>query len=144
MNEIWKDIPEYEGLYQVSSEGRVKSLAGDREVNGRIYHIRRDRILESQYGEYPFVVLSKNNITKQYLVHRLVLTSFFGSGDGLQVNHKNGIKSDNRLENLEWCTAKENIRHAWETGLSKMTEDHKRKNSISLKGRRVGGRRRVA
>ena len=107
--EIWKDIPNYEGMYQVSNLGRIKSLKFGKEKI-----IKLD--LDSK--GYLRVRLSNNNISERKKVHRLVMLVFMGSSD-LQVNHKNGIKSDNRLENLEYCTASENVRHAFKIGLNK-------------------------
>jgi hypothetical protein len=106
--EIWKDVPEYEGLYQVSNLGRVKSLKFGRE-----------RILKPQEGKqgYMHVFLYKEGDVKFYRVHRLMMLAFVGESN-LQVNHINGIKTDNRLENLEYCTGSQNIKHAFNTGLS--------------------------
>ena len=111
VNEVWKDIPEYEGLYQVSNLGRVKSLkyrGADKE--GILKHGKTTK-------GYPFVNLYSNSIPRNRMVHRLVMLAFFGKSD-LEVNHKNGNKTDNRLENLEYCTAKQNMRHAFDTGLA--------------------------
>jgi len=105
--EIWKDVPGYEGLYQVSNLGRVKSLKFGKE-----------RILKPGWNNsgYLFVVLCINGKNKISSVHRLVMLSFVRES-GLHVNHKNGIKTDNRLKNLEYCTQFENMRHAIKTGL---------------------------
>ena len=105
--EIWKDIPNYEGLYQVSNLGRVRSLYN----KGRVLKPRKHR------NGYQEVNLSKRKIIKTKLIHRLVMLVFIGESD-LQVNHINGIKTDNRLENLEYCTSRDNIRHAHKIGLS--------------------------
>ena len=122
MEEIWKDIPGYEGLYQVSNFGRIKS------IKKIIYGLSawkdgrklKERILKYGTGwkYYYTVVLSKNRKVKTYFVHRLVLISFVGYSK-LQCNHKNGIKTDNRLENLEYCTPSANTKHAHSTGLIK-------------------------
>ena len=98
--EIWRNIPNYEGLYQVSNLGRIKSFYGLKE---KILKPSRDR-----YGYYQ-VFLYKNSIKKWYSVHRLVWEAFNGSiPENMQVNHINEIKSDNRLENLNLMTCKEN------------------------------------
>jgi len=104
--EIWKDIPNYENLYQVSNKGRVYSIRND-----LIRKLRPDKC------GYPTVSLKKHGKVKLAKVHRLVLLSFQGPSS-LQVNHKNGIKDDNRLENLEYCTASENLKHAFSIGLA--------------------------
>lgn len=110
--EIWKDIPNYEG-YQVSNLGRVKSL----ERIDALGHRLKEKILKPQLNSngYYKVVLCKNSIKKKYFVHRLVYEAFNGQiPEGLQVNHINEIKTDNRLENLNLMTAKENMN--WGTG----------------------------
>ena len=101
MEEIWQDIEGYEGLYQVSNLGRVKSL--------------RNNIILSQSitrNGYKNVILYTNNIRKLYLVHRLVATAFIPNPDNLpQVNHKDENKTNNRVDNLEWCDCKYNINY---------------------------------
>jgi len=120
MIEIWKDIPGYEGFYQVSNLGRVKSLPrkGWMERN-KCWRLRKNRIfkLSADKSGYVRVLLRLNCKPKSFSVHRLVLISFVGESN-LQVNHKNGIKDDNRLENLEYCTQSENTKHAYESGLA--------------------------
>ena len=106
-NEEWKDIPEYEGLYQASNLGRIKSLKRidtlGRRVNEKILKIQ---MLNNGYYQ---VGLTKQAIKKTYYVHRLVWEAFNGTiPEGLQVNHINEIKTDNRLENLNLMTCKEN------------------------------------
>lgn len=102
MKEIWKDIKGYEGLYQISNMGQVKSL------NYR--HTGREKILKpSNQKGYLFVSLCKNGHKKNYLAHRLEYEAFYGEiPKGMQVNHINEIKTDNRLENLNLMTPKEN------------------------------------
>ena len=99
--EIWKDIPGYEGLYQASSLGRIRSLKRNK------VHILTP--LSDGCGYYK-VQLCRNNVKKDSTVHRLVWLAFNGPiTEGLQIYHLNENKSDNRLENLSLCTAKENI-----------------------------------
>lgn len=104
MQEIWKDIKGYEGLYQVSNIGNVKSLNYNRTGEERIRKPKVDR-----YG-YLTLMLYKNGKCKTLFVHRLVLMAFnpINNMDSLQVNHKDENKQNNNLDNLEWCTPKYN------------------------------------
>lgn len=117
MKEIWKDIPDYEGLYQVSNLGNIKSFP-KRYKNRYGYLIRKEIILSPSKDRkgYLNICLTKNKKKKVIKVHRLVLNAFIGKSD-LQCNHKNCIKNDNCLENLEWVTAKENMQHARKNNL---------------------------
>jgi NUMOD4 motif-containing protein/HNH endonuclease len=108
----WRDIPGYEGLYQISSAGRVKRLGG----TPRRRYERYLRPLSHSSG-YRQSCLSMNGVVKRYLIHQLVMLAFIGEANGLWVNHKNGNKADNRLENLEYVTPGENNKHAYRTGL---------------------------
>ena len=97
-SEIWKDVAGYEGFYQVSNKGNVRSV--DRG------HIRRGRVLKQGYntGGYPQVSLSKNGKSKTKTVHRLVAEAFLPNPNGLpQVGRRDEDKDNNNVENLEWC-----------------------------------------
>ena len=113
MSEEWRDIEGYEGLYQVSSEGRVKSL--ERKVpKGYGERTVKERFLKPSVGRggYLFVVLCDGGKRKKLRVHRLVCQAFHDNLDNKQeVNHINENKTDNRACNLEWCTRRENINH---------------------------------
>ena len=114
--EIWKDIKNYEGLYQISSYGRVKSLERKDGIGRNI----KERILKPGINtkKYFFISLSKNNNQKTYVIHRLVALHFIpNSLNKPQVNHIDSDKSNNYIDNLEWCTHSENIQHAWKNGL---------------------------
>ena len=112
MEEIWKDIAGFEGLYQVSNLGNVKRLISERVFEERLIGRSIDR-----YG-YVKRVLSKGGKSHCFTEHRLVAMSFIENPNNkATVNHKNGIKTDNTVENLEWLTSGENTRHAIETGL---------------------------
>ena len=113
-NEEWKDIPNYEGLYQASNLGRIKSLERFRKgENGCLISIK-EKILKPSINHkgYYRIQLCKQSIVKAYMVHRLVWEAFNGSiPEGLQVNHINEVKSDNRLLNLNLMTSKENVNY---------------------------------
>ena len=113
MEEIWKDIKGYEGYYQVSNIGRVRSLdryvattgnpSGRRLIKGKI----KKQTLKTcgRDDGYYYVMLSKNNTDKSYLVHRLVAEAFIPNIDNLPcINHKDEDKTNNNIDNLEWCT----------------------------------------
>ena len=118
--EIWKDIKKYEWLYQVSSLGRIKSLKVFRWTNENI------RVLNTISKWYIWIDLWIKWKQKNYRVHRLVAQAFISNPESKpQVNHINGIKDDNTLNNLEWCTAKENSVKAVETWLIKKWKEHK-------------------
>lgn len=127
--EIWKDIKNYEGLYQVSNLGRVKSL--DRKVKTGIkyndYKIAKGKILKlnQKRNGYLTVDLSKENKVKTITVHRLVALNFIPNPKNKEeINHINCKKYDNRVENLEWVTSEENKEHA---KLNKLYYNPKRK-----------------
>ena len=104
-----KDIEGYEGLYQVSDTGLVKSLRNNKH-----------RILKScatRHG-YLLITFSINKKRKAHTVHRLVLNAFTPKSEkNLQCNHKDGNKLNNRISNLEWCSQSENMKHAIKLGL---------------------------
>ena len=118
--EIWKDIQGYEGHYQISNIGRVKSLARKKNhIKG--FAITKEIILKQQknFDGYYNLSLKLNCCRKNYSIHRLVAIHFISNLDNKkEVNHINGIKQDNRVENLEWCTRRENIIHSFNTGLN--------------------------
>ena len=114
MEEIWKYIEGYEGLYEVSSYGRVRSLGQFVNHNYGGYAYRKGRILKPGLGSrgYLSVTLSKNGIQKNYSVHRLVAQAFIENPDNLpQVNHKDEDRTNNNVTNLEWCDAKYNVNY---------------------------------
>ncbi|MBN2445645.1 MAG: NUMOD4 motif-containing HNH endonuclease [Phycisphaerae bacterium] len=117
MNEEWRPIEGSDGLYSVSSLGRVRSEPLRRWAPGR----QRGRILACNPDSkgYPFFAMCiPQKPIRRPKVHRVVAATFIGPcPEGMQVNHKNGNKADNRVENLEYVTCMENIRHGWRTGL---------------------------
>lgn len=106
MNEIWKDIVGYEGLYQISNLGNVKSLDYRRTGKERILKPVTDSV------GYLHVVLCKNRKLKTFNIHRLVANAFLENPDHKSdVNHKDEDKTNNCVDNLEWMTRKENINY---------------------------------
>jgi hypothetical protein len=109
--EIWKDVKGYNGLYKVSNKGNVISYVKNK--NGKLL---KPEIIRSYYS----VALSKNKTMKKHRIHRLVAHAFIDNQfNKPQVNHKNGNKLDNNVDNLEWCTNSENAIHAFKNGLRK-------------------------
>ena len=124
MEEVWKDIEGFEGLYQVSNLGRVKSLERTVWNKGRgCYRIVAEKILkagDNGHG-YLHVSLSKDGKSKTCRVNRLVAMAFIPNPDNLpEVNHKNEDKTNNRVENLEWCSKLYNINYG--TGIKRRAE----------------------
>lgn len=113
--EIWKQIPGYETKYEISNFGNVKALYREQEFDGRWGKLKMNfpaknlKISRTPAG-YCYLSLSKNGIQKKHLLHRLVMLAFVGPSL-LQVNHKDGQKQNNCLENLEYVTALENLNH---------------------------------
>lgn len=125
MEEIWKDIENYNGAYQVSNFGEVKSVERlTKSRLGNLNKLNKGRILKhcvSNNG-YHGVLLCKDGKMKRFTLHRLVAQAFILNTENKpQVNHINGKKSDNHVKNLEWCTMVENMKHAVKTGLRDKT-----------------------
>lgn len=130
MKEIWKDIKGFEGLYQVSNKGNVKSL---KKVivrkNSSILNIR-ERILKTRPNDsgYDLVHLSKHSKEKVFTVHRLVAETFIPNPHNLpQVNHKDEDKKNNSVDNLEWCTHKYNVNYNNASAIRRGIETKKEK-----------------
>jgi hypothetical protein len=140
-SEVWLDIKGYEGHYQVSSFGRVKSLARVVECRKDVFVNKKEKFLKPTKNRKGYLNLKlcikKDGVCseKSVIVHRLVANEFLDNSlNKPQVNHINGIKDDNRVENLEWATGSENIIHSLannlkipqkgsEHGNSKLTEE---------------------
>ena len=128
--EEWKSIPGYEGLYEVSSYGRVKSLEISYIRKNGIMDQKSEMILSPKNNGtgYFTVCLYKNKIHKYYLIHRLVAEAFLPNPDNLpEVNHKDEDKSNNRVDNLEWCDRKYNLNYK---GVLKRRSQRMKENGI--------------
>lgn len=122
--EIWKDVAGYEGYYQVSNLGNVRSIdrviyshklqfSTKRKLNGR-----KIKPYINRKNGYVYVYLCKNGIYKNKRIHRLVAEAFIDNSNGYdQVNHINGDKTNNNVKNLEWCNNQQNVIHAYKKGL---------------------------
>lgn len=140
--EIWRNIEGYDGIYQVSNLGRVKS-----------FHRKTPIILKPMFSHkgYLRVELHYDTTCELRSIHRLVMETFNPNDEGLQINHIDGDKTNNRLDNLEWCSGSENVRHAFACGLRtpkygeehwncKLTnEDVKEIKRVYIKGSRTFG-----
>lgn len=121
MQEIWKDIKGYEGLYQISNMGRVKRFKRKEEKNLNPCKDKRG---------YLRIDLYKKGNRKNITIHRLVAIHFIPNPENKpEVNHKHGIKTDNRATELEWVTTSENEKHAYDTGLKKQKNGEAHHNS---------------
>jgi len=129
--EIWKDIKEYEGLYQVSNLGRIKSMEKKSIGKSNSLRILTEKILKCNVDAkgYKFISLWKNGEKKRIVkIHKLVAETFIPNPLNLsQINHIDGIKSNNVVYNLEWCTASQNIKHAYDNGLKTQSKESKNK-----------------
>lgn len=114
--EIWKDVLGYEGLYKISNLGNVLSC---RKKHGNYFWKEFKMATHFDGSGYRFVVLQKEKEKKQPKLHRLIAEHFIPNSNNYPiVNHINGIKSDNSIENLEWCTQSQNILHSFKNGMS--------------------------
>lgn len=124
--EIWKPIEGFETAYHISNLGRVKRVAHvdvytRKDSNKKVNRYVADKIIKTRESEeYYEINLRYQNKSEFRRVHRMVATAFLPNPDNLpEVNHINGNKHDNRVENLEWCTSRENVQHSIKTGLRK-------------------------
>ena len=115
-HEEWRDVVGYEGIYQISSIGRVKSL-NRLDNRGRIVHGRMRRVQIDPQNGYPCVQLYKNNKGHKGYIHRLIAEAFLPNPHGYEcVDHINGVRTDSYLGNLRWCSRLQNIRFAIDAG----------------------------
>lgn len=111
IKEKWKDIKDYESKYQISSYGRIKN--------------QKNKILKPMFDKnYLCIDLYKESKRKRFKVHRLVAQAFLNNSKNLAiVNHIDGNKLNNNMDNLEWCTSSENTKHAFRIGLAKVNKN---------------------
>ena len=122
MKEVWQPVPGYEGLYEVSDQGRVRSLdrSFERKTGPRPATIRlKGRMLKPGLASNGYLTVSlwAKNKGRSHCIHVLVMNAFVCDSAGFDINHIDGDKNNNRLENLEICTRSENMRHAVRLGL---------------------------
>lgn len=130
---MWKDIVGYENHYQVNELGQIRTLK-----NSSLQ--KAGTILKSQINKkngYVYQMVYKDGKQKLLRVHRVVANAFLPNPNNLpQVNHKNGNKNDNRVQNLEWCTQEQNMLHAFKIGLAKPSDKQKRAIAETNKAKR--------
>ena len=129
MQEIWKDVVGHEGLYLVSNLGNVKTL------------LTRKKLLKPAYdkdGYLRVALTTKDNKRKNYYVHRLVLSAFVPNTENKPcVNHIDGIRDNNKLENLEWCTFSENEKHKYKLGYKQKISKERIEKLVELTSKKV-------
>ena len=144
--EIWKDIPGYEGLYQASNQGMVRSMDRVVNVSGHSPRPLKGRILKLHpMGGYLGCFLCANGVERTYRVHQLIAMAFLNhtpAGNSLVVDHINNIKTDNRLENLQIVTNRHNVSKSSKgtsdhTGVSWQSRDKRWKAAIGINGKSI-------
>ena len=154
--EEWRDIPGYEGLYQASNKGRIRSVPRKQEIMWKGKHVVKyvnGKIIKQsdQKCGYMMVWLSKDGKEKAHTVHRLIGYAFLENPENLSdINHKDGNKKNNCVDNLEWCSRSDNIKHRYAV-LQKpgkcrpviCVETGKRYDSIAKAAKSINGNRRA-
>lgn len=133
--EIWTAIVGFEGIYQVSNFGRVRSLSRRIKTHGASYRYTKEKLMKIHHFDtgYCYVVLSKDGRSKNVLLHRLVAMHFIPNLENKpEVNHRDGDKDNNFDWNLEWVTPSENIRHSYRIGLEKPSSHQHMMNMNNL------------
>lgn len=126
--EEWRDIPGNEGKYQVSNHGRIKTLARDTRCGRSGVQHRPEYLLKQTDNPYGYLICSCG------FVHRCVAQAFIPNPNGYpEVNHINGNKHDNRVDNLEWCSRGQNMKHAYVMGLKQATKEFLRMANVKRK-----------
>lgn len=140
---MWKDIKGFEGLYQISDDGRVKSL--EREVNGpygSVHTLKEKELKPWEASGYLRVTLRKDGQESMPSVHRMVAEAFIANPNECEcVNHKDGDKMNNNVSNLEWCSYSDNQIHAFQTGLNRPRRKVTDEDVIDIVTRKFQGQR---
>ena len=134
MNEIWKDIPEFEGYYQASNTGYIRRI-GDYSNRCSFWKLETPKILKSKDNGrgYLMVTLSVNGVHYYRYVHRLVAETFIDNPVNYnEINHKDGNKKNNTVPNLEWCDRSYNGKHAYSTGLRTVKGCYGKKKKVAM------------
>lgn len=121
IHQIWKPIKGYNGFYQVSNTGLVRSLNRTIKFSDGRKRKLKGKMMSPKYKPdgYTYVTLSRNGKHSHHYIHRLVAAAFLPNAGNLpEVNHLSGNKADNSVRNLEWCTHQQNVKHAYDNGLS--------------------------
>lgn len=126
-NEVWKDISGYEGIYQISNYGNLKSLERkykkiDRRTNKEFIYFQKEKMLKPRVDKkgYLHYALNKDKKAKEFKAHRLVAEAFVPNiEEKPQINHKDMNKQNNYVDNLEWCTNGENQKHSYKNNLNR-------------------------
>jgi len=116
----WRELPGYEGIFEISNTGEIKSLSRFTKNGHNRGFVKKEYLIIKQINNsgYYRVYLRKGAVQKWHYIHRLVAQVFIPNIDNKKcINHKNGIKLDNSVSNLEWATHSENLQHAYDTGL---------------------------
>jgi hypothetical protein len=132
--EIWKDIENFEGRYQISNLGRVKSLPRIVKRNNWSNQTINEKILKTfiNKGGYEIAVVQNGSRGKHLAIHRLVALAFIPQIEGKTfVNHIDGVKTNNAISNLEWCTRSENEKHAYRIGLKTLKGEQHSQNILN-------------
>lgn len=136
MQEIWKDIEEFRGKYQVSNIGRIRSLDRLNIYKNGSKRIEKGKILSLSHNKlgYIQVLLHKENKRYSRRVHRLVAQAFISNPNNYnEINHIDGNKENNKTDNLQWCNRTQNVRHAINTGLRKKYYGRRRDKAMIRK-----------
>lgn len=137
MNEIWKDVPLYKGFYQISSLGRVKSVQR-LSFNGNSWFVQKEKIMKPQKTKngYLQICFCQFGVSEPFYVHRIVAEAFIKRKHKkeIQVNHKDGNKENNSVENLEWTTPSKNMKHSYRVLKRKDSAETRLKKSLSKRG----------